>query len=157
MAKWILPAVLAVPIVEIALFVEIGGLVGVWATLALVLLSAAAGVVLIRVQGVNALARLAASLETGRDPAGPLAHGALLLVAGVLLLVPGFFTDAVALLLLVPPVREALIRWGAARFTVRATGFAHPRPAPEVIDADYEVVEDPGPAARGRSGWTGRP
>jgi UPF0716 protein FxsA len=156
MAKWILPAVLAVPIVEIALFVEIGGLIGVWATLALVLLSAAAGVVLIRVQGVNALARLAASLETGHDPSGPLAHGALMLVAGVLLLVPGFFTDAVALLLLVPPVREALIRWGAARFTVRAAGFAH-RPTREVIDADYEVVEDPGPAARGRSGWTRRP
>jgi UPF0716 protein FxsA len=121
-----------------------------------VVLSAVAGIVLIRVQGMQTLAKLTASLEAGGGAVEPLAHGALVLIAGFLLVVPGFFTDAVALLLLLPPVREALIRLGASRVTVRAARYVRPRgtPAHDVVDADYEVVEDPGPAARGRSGWT---
>ncbi len=72
---------------------------------------------------------------------------------------PGFFTDFLGLLLLIPPVRALLIRRGRSRMTVRAATFVRRRPGaqqdrPETIDVDYEVVEDPGPRTRGASGWT---
>ena len=113
-----------------------------------------------RRQGLQALERLRASVERGGDPVGPIAHGALILIAGVLLVMPGFFTDAVGLLLLIPAVRRQVIAWGAARITVRAaTMRARPararRLAPhEAIEADYEVVDDGRSRRRGTSGWT---
>ena len=159
---WLLLILLALPIVEIALFIEVGGWIGLWPTLGLVLLSAGAGMALMRHQGLAALRRLQARLEDGGDPVGPIAHGALILLGGLLLLVPGFFTDALGLLLLIPAVRELLIRHGAARVTVRAARFGRSpsRPPPrssEAIDAEYEVVEDAGPRRPGRSGWTRQP
>ena len=121
---WLFLIFVGVPILEIARFIQVGDVIGLWPTLAIVILTALAGTVLMRLQGLHALSRLKQSLATGGDPVGPIAHGALILVAGVLLLTPGFFTDAVGLSLLVPPVRETLIRWGASRVTVQAAGFA---------------------------------
>ena len=149
---------IGVPILEIVLFIEVGGAIGLLPTLAIIFLSAIAGVALMRWQGMRALDRLRVSLETGQDPASPIAHGALILVAGVLLVLPGFFTDTLGLLLLIPPVRSLLIRRGASRVTVRAASYVDRRPTgarerPETIDADYEVVEDARPR-RGGSGWT---
>ena len=83
-----------------------------------------------RWQGLQALDRLRASVQTGGDPVGPIAHGALILVAGVLLVLPGFFTDTLGLLLLIPPVRALLIRWGASRVTVRAASYVRGRGGP---------------------------
>jgi UPF0716 protein FxsA len=155
---WLLLVLFGVPLIEIALFIEVGGLIGVLPTILLCILSAVAGVSLMRAQGLVTLDKLRASLEAGGDPRGPIAHGALILVAGVLLVIPGFFTDALGLLLLIPAVRRLVIARGASRVTVRAAGYVRPghaaRPAPaDVIEADYEVV-DPGPARRGTSGWT---
>lgn len=163
----------AVPILEIALFIQVGGLIGLWPTLAIVVLTAFAGTVLVRGQGLQTLRQLQANLAEGRDPVSPIAHGALILVAGVLLLTPGFFTDAVGLSLLVPQIRAALIRWGAARMTVVVAGRARQAsrapagdrassPSAGPIDADYEVVEEAAPdsreAAAGRgSDWTRPP
>jgi UPF0716 protein FxsA len=138
----------AVPIIEIALFIQVGGWLGLWPTLAIVVLTAFAGAVLVRTQGVETVRRLKRTLAEGRDPLGPIAHGALILVAGVLLLTPGFFTDAVALALLVPPVRAALIAHGAARFTVAVAGGVPPRPGaprPDVVEGEYEVIDEPRP------------
>jgi UPF0716 protein FxsA len=164
---WLLLVFVTVPIIEIALFIRVGGWIGIWPTLGLVVLGAVAGVMLIRVQGLQTLARLQSNLAEGGDPVNPIAHGALLLAAGVLLMVPGFFTDAVALALLIPAVRTQLIRWGAARVTVQAAGFARsqgrggpgsgsgPQRDAEVIEAEYEVIEEPDERPRrGGSGWT---
>lgn len=157
MARWLPFLFLSLPIAEIATFIVVGGAIGVLPTIALVLLAAFAGVAVIRRQGVQTLGRLQASLDSGGDPSGPLAHGALLFIAGVLLVIPGFLTDIVGLLLLVPAVRAALVRRGAARTTVHVSTFARRgRPTqspPETIEADYEVVDD-GTAPRGTSGWT---
>ena len=161
MALWLIVIFVGLPILEIALFVEIGGAIGLLATLAIIVLTAILGVGIMRWQGLRALDRLRASVETGGDPVGPIAHGALILVAGMLLVLPGFFTDFLGLLLLIPPVRDLLIRHGASRMTVRAATYVRrpgghgegPRRAPETIEADYEVVE-PGSGTRGRSGWT---
>jgi UPF0716 protein FxsA len=129
------------PILEIALFIEVGGAIGLLPTLGVILGTAVLGAAIVRWQGLRALDRLRASVATGADPVGPIAHGALILVAGALLVLPGFFTDLCGLLLLVPPVRAASY--------VRPGGMGRP----DTIEADYEVVEDPGPRARG-SGWT---
>lgn len=146
-----LPGLLLLPLVEIALFVVIGGAIGVWATLGLVVLSGLAGVAAVRLNGFQTLVRARASLEAGTDPAGPMAHGALGVLAGLLLIVPGFFTSAVGLLLLLRPVRQALIGWAGARVAERAP---QRRAAAETIEVDYEVLDDTPPPRQGRSGWT---
>ncbi len=162
MAIWLFLIFVGVPVVEIALFVKVGGAIGVLPTLGLVLLSAVVGTYAIRLQGVRALERLRASAQAGGDPVGPIAHGAMIFVAGFLLVVPGFFTSAIGLLLLIPQVRTLLIGWGASRVTVRATSFVHARrqgggaPGPaDAIEADYEIVDEgDAPRRRGSSGWT---
>jgi UPF0716 protein FxsA len=152
---WLLLVFVGVPILEIVLFIKVGGAIGALPTVLLIIASAVIGVAVVRRQGMSTLDRLQRSLESGGDPTGPIAHGALILIAGILLLVPGFFTDAMGVLLLIPAVRERLIRRGAARVTVRATGFARRTPSrpPETIDVDYQVVDD-GSDRRGNSGWT---
>ena len=107
---WLFVAFLMVPLIEIALFIQVGGWIGLWPTLAIVVLTAVAGTVLVRSQGAAVLARLRSSFETLRDPTEPLAHGAMILFSGALLLTPGFFTDTVGFLLLVPAVRAWVLR-----------------------------------------------
>lgn len=160
---WFLLILLALPFIEIALFIKVGGWIGLWPTLALVVLACVAGSFVLRNHGARVLTQLRQTIDAGGDPRGPLAHGALIMVAGVLLLIPGFFTDILALLLLIPPVRDLLIGWGAARttarMTVRATRFRSgggpARPQPETIDADYQVIDPEGPPSK--SGWTQPP
>lgn len=166
---WFLLILVALPLIEIALFITVGGWIGLWPTLGLVLASCVAGSAVLRANGLRVMGELQRTADAGGDPRGPLAHGALIMLAGVLLLIPGFFTDAIALLLLVPPVRGLLIGWGAARTTARMTvrasrfggrrrgGPARPAP-PEIIEAEYEVLDgDDGPRPRGKSGWTEPP
>ena len=150
----------AVPIIEIALFIQVGGFIGLWPTLAIVVATALAGTILLRSQGIATLNRLQSSMREGRNPAGPMAHGALILIAGILLLTPGFFTDAVALLLLVPPIRSALIKVGTERFASRvhvSTGGQSSRSGAKrngtVIDGEY-TVDEPENGSGGNSGWT---
>ncbi len=149
---------LAVPVIEIALFIQVGGWIGLWPTLGLVILAAVAGIAIIRNQGLKALDRLRASVEADRDPSGPIANGAMILIAGILLLTPGFLTDALGLLLLLPPVRAAMFRRAAgtlrAGLVVTRAPAARGRPrGADTIDADYEVLDDVPPAQRGASGW----
>lgn len=139
---------LVVPIVEIALFIQVGGLIGLWPTLAIVILTAVIGTMLMRAQGGRAWREIQTSFGEMRDPTRPLAHGVMILVAGMLLLTPGFFTDAVGLALLVPGIRDAVMRQVAKRVTVTRVG---PRRDPHrppygdgVIDGDY-VVDEPAP------------
>ncbi|MEO1316387.1 MAG: FxsA family protein [Pseudomonadota bacterium] len=116
-------ALLLVPLIEIGLFIEVGGWIGLWPTIAVVILTAVIGTVLLRAQGLATLNELQARLARGDDPGRTLAHGALILVAGVVLLTPGFFTDAVGFMLLIPPVRDVAIAWLARRMVV--AGAAH--------------------------------
>ena len=123
---WLFLALVGVPILEILLFIEVGGAIGTWPTLAVVVGTALAGTLLLRAQGREAMVRLQSRLAEGGDPGGPIAHGAMILVAGVLLLTPGFFTDAVGFLLLLPPGREALRRVRAP-WAARQTAAQSPR------------------------------
>lgn len=163
---WIILILVAVPIIEIALFIELGGWVGLWPTIGLIIVTAILGGLLLRMQGFAAMQKLQASVAEGGDPRGPLAHGVMILVAGLLMLTPGFFTDAVGFALLLPPVRSGLIAWLGPKLAARAT-FAGPgmhpgqdRPRPDQpIDAEYvdlDIDEDPN-RPRGNSGWSRPP
>ena len=107
---------LIIPIIEVVLFIAVGARIGVAATVAVIVLTAVIGSALVSRQGRLTLREAQADLYEGRFPAGPLAHGVMILMAGVLLLTPGFLTDIVGFTLLVPGVREMLRRWAVARF-----------------------------------------
>lgn len=150
---WLLLPFVLLPIIEIALFIIVGGAIGVLPTLALVVLSAVAGSWLMRRQGMSAMADMQRAMTEARNPADPLAHGALILLAGMLLILPGFFTDALGVLLLIPPARRLLITRMSRRIRVQTAGFGAsygpgyggPSRGPHggpVIDADYSVVDD---------------
>ena len=115
-------ALLIIPLLEIAAFVIIGGQIGVFATLALVVVTAIIGSILLRIQGFGLINRIQSEMNAGRVPARELVHGVMLLVAGVLLLTPGFVTDAAGFLLFLPPVRDAV--WSFVRSRVRVVGAA---------------------------------
>ncbi len=150
-------AFLLVPLIEIALFIQIGGAIGLWPTLAIVILTAILGTWLVRTQGLMAMGQLRSSFSELRDPSVPLAHGAMILVAGALLLTPGFFTDGIGFLLLAPPVRMAVIRYVGARVQVQQFEMGpgpQQRPArDDIIEGEFEEVRPRDPNA-GPSGWT---
>lgn len=161
---WLFVAFLLVPLIEIALFIQIGGLIGLWPTLGIVILTAILGTYLVRSQGLMALNNLRGSFSRLEDPSEPLAHGAMILLAGALLLTPGFFTDAVGFALLAPPVRLMLIAYIRKNIKVQRFEMG-PRPDPfsdqsarrprdTVIDGEYhEMSETKKPTHQG-SGWT---
>ena len=159
---WIFLAFLAVPLIEIGLFIQVGGLIGLWPTLAIVVLTAVVGTALVRSQGAQAMNDLRRAMAELGDPTAPLAHGAMILFAGALLLTPGFFTDACGLLLLIPGVRAAVMRYVAARVQVASFsmggGMRPDRPAPGqgpgVIDGDFIELDPDRPGREGPSGWT---
>ena len=98
-----------VPLVEIYLLLEVGGVIGAVPTIGLVVLTAVAGAALVRAQGFSMIRQVHRSMEAGEVPAVAIIEGIFLLVAGALLLTPGFLTDAIGFGCLVPPLRRALI------------------------------------------------
>lgn len=122
----VLPFILlAVPLAEIATFVLVGSKIGVLPTIGLVIVTAIAGATLLRVQGLGTLARIRAQMDRGEMPGRDLVHGLMIMVAGVLLLMPGFITDTLGLLLFIPAIRDRVWRLMRDRilFTVQAQPF----------------------------------
>ena len=149
---WLFAILVLVPIIEIALFIQVGGAIGLWPTLAVVIATAFAGTVLLRSQGLATMNELQQSMQTGANPMQPIAHGALILVAGVLLLTPGFFTDLFGFLLFIPPFRRSLawfvydkiIKPNTHIYTTETSGPPHPNEDPEgkVIDGEFQDISD---------------
>lgn len=157
---------LVVPLAEIAAFVVIGGQIGVWATLGMVLLTAVIGSLLLRWQGIGLFNRINAELRADRVPGRELVHGVMILVAGVLLLTPGFVTDSLGFLLFVPGFRDTVWRLIKDRIVVHGMsagfrsapgpgGSSGPGCGPSrdgVVDLDEgEYVRNPDPS----SPWSG--
>ncbi len=117
MALLLLAAFILVPLIEIGLFIEVGGWIGLWPTLGLIILTAVIGTALLRQQGLATLRRAQSQMDAGQVPAKELFDGACLLFGGLLLLTPGFFTDAVGFLLLMPPIRDLLRQYLGGRMT----------------------------------------
>jgi len=154
---------IAVPIIEFALFIEIGGFLGLWPTLLIVVLTALLGTILLRAQGLATIRRAEQHMAAGELPVNEVVSGLFLLVAGSLLLTPGFMTDAIGFSLFVPSVRlwlgQKILAYLMARGTVHIAGFGdfenfrgpgeprspnHPSYGP-TIDGDFTEVK-PGPS-----------
>jgi UPF0716 protein FxsA len=148
----------AIPLIEIALFIQVGGLIGVWATIGLLLLSALLGVLLARRQTREVLRGMQAAAARGDDPSDRIIDAFLVVVAGGLLIVPGFLTDALGLLLLLPAVRAALLRGFGRRIARRTVAFRFRGRAAaggeSVIEGEYEEIASPRAPTHRPSGWT---
>ena len=161
---WLFVAFVAVPLIEIALFIQIGGAIGLGWALLIVVLTAVLGTWMVRSQGIMALDQLRGSFENLTNPAEPLVHGAMILVAGAMLLTPGFFTDAVGFALLVPGIRKFLFQKLQSRIKSAhlhmGTGpefrseSSRPDPADDIIDAEFQELEPGKRPTHNQSGWT---
>ncbi len=107
---------LIIPLVEIYILIQVGGVIGAIPTIFLVVFTAVLGALLLRMQGLSTLARVQQSMLKGELPAMELLEGAVLVVCGALLLTPGFFTDTLGFLCLVPSLRQHLVRGFVDRF-----------------------------------------
>lgn len=150
MIRLLVAVVLALPILEIAGFVVIGGRLGLGITLLWVLAAAMLGLALIRQGGLNAITKLQAALNQQREPGHSLIDGAVMVVAGLLLVVPGFISDFLALILVLPVTRNFLLRRAARHFETRiyrsggmggGTGSGMGGAGPTVIEGEFEIVE----------------
>lgn len=165
---WRVLAFLAWPVCEIALFVVIGGEIGLWATLAWVLGTAVVGIFLLRSEAERGASLLRGGMGQMKLPQGAALGGLFRALAAMLLILPGFLTDAIGLLLLLPPLQKVLAATAARRVVVMqagmqanmASGMANGRAArPAAMGDDFidgEWVEVPPEAQRNRraSGWT---
>jgi len=111
-----------VPIVELAIIIQIGSQVGVLTTVVLLVAVSVIGAWLVKFQGLGVLNRIRRGLARGELPATELVNGGLILFAGALMLTPGFLTDAVGLALLLPPVRAVVRPALAKRFRAQTGG-----------------------------------
>lgn len=146
---WLFFAFLAVPLIEIGLFIQVGGAIGLWPTLAIVVITAILGTTLVRSQGLMAIQNLQKSFSELQDPTNALAHGALILISGALLLTPGFFTDALGFSFLIQPIRNWIINSMRNRINVQSFTMGGPSsPASgrgfdgaDIIDGDFEELK----------------
>ncbi len=168
---------LAIPILEIAVFIVVGQLIGLWPTLGLVLLTAILGTMLLKRQGFSTLAAIQRETKAGRVPGRELMDGVMIAVAGVLLLTPGLVTDAIGFLLFVPGARAAIRNWlksrvmvvGGQSFGMGGTPPTSSRPAnpgdrrvppagPDVVDLSGEEFQrKPEPSSPWHGSEAGRP
>ncbi len=151
-----------VPLAEIGVFIQVGGAIGLWPTLALCLLTAIVGTLCIRFQGFRLVNQARAQLEAGEAPVFEVVSGACLVVAGLMLLTPGFVTDAVGFMLLLPPVRRLIFdRFVAGRVATAGRGQAAGRPGrgrPDVLEGEFEEIDEiKGAMPPPRGGWNKRP
>lgn len=158
-----MPAIVFVlmwPLIEIALFVVIGGAIGLWWTLLIVIGTGIGGLALLRQLGLGDATRLRGEMARMRDPVGVVGDGILKALAALLLILPGFLTDILGLLLLISPIRSALISAAGRRVTVMSMQSDQPARRSDgiVIDGEFvevETDEPKPPMPKDRpSGWT---
>ena len=146
---WLFLLFIVVPIVEIVLFIKIGSLLGLWLTILVVVLTAIVGTNLVKSQGLNAIKEVQSSFLQGQDIARSLINGTLILIAVVLLLTPGFFTDFIGITFLIPMTRNMWISYGIKHFpgfvfinsNNNSKNNPHFKEKNDVIDGDYTDLD----------------
>ena len=128
--------------------IQVGGIIGAWPTVFLMVFTAVLGAFLLRLQGLMTLNKVQTSMARGELPTMAMLEGVVLILCGALLLTPGFFTDAIGFLGLVPPLRQVMIRGLLARGMVNAVGGAynrrHPQSGdgPRTLDGEFHREDD---------------
>lgn len=167
---------IAIPLLELALLIKLGQSIGVFATFAVLLISAGAGLMIMQAQGFAALGRASQSMREGKPPVEPVVDSFMLMLAGGLLLVPGLITDVVGLLLLIPPVRHLVAAWGLRRLfssaevhvaTWSTTSERTTRPSDDrpgrgasggtVIEGEFERLDEKPASGRRSDDQAGKP
>lgn len=144
---WLFAVILGWPLLEIALFVVIGGEIGLWLTLAWVVLSAVLGVLVLRLTAARQALALRGGLRNLRDPGRMAAAGMLSLLGAALLILPGFLSDALGVLLLLPPLQAILTQ----KILPGSMMFRRDDPTEDdVIDGEFTEA----PPKGNSSGWT---
>jgi UPF0716 protein FxsA len=154
----------ALPLLELALLIKIGSIIGVLGTLVIIISTAILGALVVRHQGLGVLKRMRQTIQSGKPPVEPMMEGMLLMMAGGCLIAPGILTDIVGLVLLVPAIRQiaarAIVKFGNPFIIVdpnakhagprMRTSTSTPedrrrarRGQPEIIDVPYERVDEP--------------
>lgn len=136
----------AFPLVELVVLIKAGEVIGFWPTVGILFLAAVVGVVVVREQGMSMVGRIFATVQEGRFPLETMLDSYILVMAGCLLVAPGFISDAIGLLLLIPPVRRFGIRWVVPDLGPRPAG---PSPGssgkserPIVIEGTFERIDE---------------
>lgn len=128
MLKWLVAAIIIIPAIEMWGIIQVGHLIGGWATFLLILLTGFAGAQLARTEGRKALTEVQRQIQSGQPPGFAMLNGLCVLIGGLMLLMPGFFTDIVGITLLFPltrPLYGKLIyrliekQIGRGKFTIR--------------------------------------
>jgi UPF0716 protein FxsA len=158
MLRYLPYLMLIVPITEIAVFIVVGQWIGVLPTVGLVILTAITGASLLRHQGVGLAMKIRNEMEAGRVPGRDLANGAMMLVAGVLLLTPGFVTDTLGILLFIPQIRDRVYAVLAKRVTFVSPsqnyGSGRGNGTIDLSDDDYQRQDEANPDKSNRqSPW----
>ncbi len=131
---------IVIPLIEIYLLITVGSVIGAFNTVMVVILTAILGATLLRQQGISTLSRLQNHLNQGELPAQEMIEGAILLVTGALLLTPGFFTDFLGFLCLIPTIRQEL----ASKILKKAIIIQSNRQSagPQIIDGEFSEDDD---------------
>ncbi|WP_298609049.1 FxsA family protein [uncultured Thiothrix sp.] len=148
----------AVPLIEIYLLIQVGHVIGALPTILLVIATSVLGAYLLKQQGLAALARFQNNLRQGQLPADELKEGIFIVLGGILLMTPGFFTDFLGLFCLLPPTRKLLMKLFAKRLQ-RQSGVVYndvyihsnsrvnepnaPRPTPTALEGEYIRKDEP--------------
>lgn len=133
---------IVVPIIEMVVLIEVGGIIGALPTVGLVVLTATLGIWLLRLEGLATLARVQEKLARGEIPGTELLEGIMLLVGGALLLTPGFVTDAIGFTCILPGLRRPIARWMLNRGILSTIQIVSSGPG----------QSGPGPSGPGRPG-----
>jgi len=137
---------LLIPLVEIYFLIKVGSIIGAIPTVALVVFTALLGAMLLRFQGMATLQRTRSAMAQGQLPAMEMFEGVLLVFSGALLLTPGFVTDTIGFLFLVPAFRKIVIRWFLSKSTISSQTFRDPSdkssPDPHTIEGEYRREDD---------------
>jgi UPF0716 protein FxsA len=126
LARLLILAFLALPLIEIAVMIKVGQSIGLWPTLGLLVGAGLLGAMLLRAQGLAVLARMRSNVQERHMPAQSVADAMMIGLAALFLVLPGFLSDIVALALLLPPVRGAIYGWLARRVVVVTPGQSGP-------------------------------
>lgn len=133
---------LVVPLVELYFLVKVGESIGAWRTILLVVVTAVVGVAFLRQQGLSTLGRFQKSMMEGKTPAGEMLEGVFLLVGGAMLLLPGFFTDALGFLCLIPFTRQFFTGMILKKSSIQKNSSGHTSGSHTVIDGEFVQRSD---------------
>ncbi len=131
-----------IPIIEIYLLIEVGSRIGTINTILVIILTAALGTIMLRYQGLSTIARVQNSMQSGKLPASGLIEGLMLLVSGALLLTPGFFTDAIGFLCLIPAVRIPVAEYILQKAIQSRMHSKRDHQGDTIIDGEYWEDDD---------------